>query len=97
MDEKERRRKLIFQMAYASTLGIGLVVTIFGCLYIGILIDRKFGTGNIFTSIFLVLGVLAGFRNFWVFIKKYLMNDPGVKDREQQNGADNKNRTSEED
>lgn len=62
-------------MAYASTLGIGLVITIFGCMYIGILIDRKLGTGNIFTTLFLVLGVFAGFRNFYVFIKKYMKND----------------------
>ena len=65
----------MFEMAYASTLGIGLVVTIFGCLFIGILIDRKLGTGNIFTTLFLVVGVFAGFRNFYVFIKKYMKDD----------------------
>ena len=65
----------MFEMAYASTLGIGLVVTIFGCLFIGILIDRKVGTGNIFTTLFLVVGVFAGFRNFYVFIKKYMKDD----------------------
>jgi ATP synthase protein I len=75
MDDKKKKRRMLFEMAYASTLGIGLVVTIFGCLYIGILIDRKLGTGNIFTTLFLVLGVFAGFRNFYVFIKKYMKND----------------------
>ena len=75
MDDKKKRRRLVFEMAYASTLGIGLVVTIFGCLFIGILIDRKFGTRNIFTTLFLVVGVFAGFRNFYVFIKKYMKDD----------------------
>lgn len=75
MDDKKKRRRMLFEMAYASTLGIGLVITIFGCMYIGILIDRKLGTGNIFTTLFLVLGVFAGFRNFYVFIKKYMKND----------------------
>lgn len=81
MDNKKKRRRTFFELAYASTLGIGLVITIFGCLYIGIFIDRKLGTGNIFTTLFLVLGVAAGFRNFYVFIKKYLKNDkkPGDK------------------
>jgi ATP synthase protein I len=75
MDDKKKKRRMLFEMAYASTLGIGLVITIFGCLYIGVLIDRKLGTGNIFTTLFLVLGVFAGFRNFYVFIKKYMKND----------------------
>jgi ATP synthase protein I len=75
MDDKRKRRRLLFEMAYASTLGIGLVISIFGCLYIGILIDRKLGTGNIFTTLFLVLGAFIGFRNFYIFIKKYMKDD----------------------
>lgn len=80
MDNKKKRRRLLFEMAYASTLGIGLVVTIFGCLFIGVLIDRKLGTRNIFTTLFLVLGVAAGFRNFYVFIRKYMKDDKKVGD-----------------
>ncbi|HEU20739.1 MAG TPA: AtpZ/AtpI family protein [Deltaproteobacteria bacterium] len=81
MENKRKKRRLWFEMAYASTLGIGLVVTIFGCLFIGILIDRKLGTRNIFTTLFLVLGVFAGFRNFYVFIKKYMKEDKKSGDK----------------
>jgi ATP synthase protein I len=63
-------RNSAIQMAYASSIGIAMVLAIFGCLLLGVYLDRKFDSGNVFTLLFLVLGVSAGFRNLYVLIKK---------------------------
>ncbi len=54
--------------AYSLVLGLGLnmVVIIFGCFFVGRLIDVKFGTEPIFMIIFLILGILSAFRNLYV-------------------------------
>ncbi len=78
---------MILEMAYASSLGIALVIAIFGCLYLGLYIDRKLGTGNIFTVLFLAIGIAAGFRNYYIFIKK-LAADDKKPDREIKDEAD---------
>lgn len=70
MDRKERRR-WIFTLAYASSLGIGMAIAIFGSLLIGAWIDRKLGTNNIFATLFFFIGVAAGFRNVFLFLKRY--------------------------
>jgi ATP synthase protein I len=63
-------RNSAIQMAYASSIGIAMVLAIFGCLMLGVYLDRKFDSGNVFTLLFLVVGIGAGFRNLYVLIKK---------------------------
>jgi ATP synthase protein I len=55
-------RKTAIQMAYASSIGIFMVVLIFGGLYLGVFLDRTFGTGYIFTIFLLLAGIIIGFR-----------------------------------
>lgn len=96
MSKKKKKKIIIFEMAYASSLGIALVIAVFGCLFLGLYIDRKLGTGSIFTVLFLVIGVAAGFRNYYIFIKR-LASDAKDPDREikdeahKENGAAKKN------
>jgi ATP synthase protein I len=63
-------RNSAIQMAYASSIGIAMVLAIFGCLLLGVYLDKKFDTGNVFTFLLLVIGIAAGFRNIYVLIKK---------------------------
>ncbi len=63
------------QMAYASSVGIGMVLAIFGSLLLGAWLDRKFGTGHKLSLIFLLIGIIAGFRNIYVLIKKNFPDD----------------------
>ncbi len=63
-------RNSAIQMAFASSIGIAMVLAIFGCLLLGVYLDRKFDSGNAFTLLFLVIGIGAGFRNLYVLIKK---------------------------
>ena len=84
MDKNKKRR--FYEMAYASSLGIAMAIAIFGCLLIGQYLDHKFDTGNnIFTSLFLVIGILAGFRNFYVFIKRFF--DEEERERKSKKGT----------
>lgn len=71
--DKETRKSLI-QVANISSMGIALGVTIFGCFFIGLYLDRTFGTAYLFTFLFLLLGILAGFKNIYELIKKSLGN-----------------------
>ena len=91
MDKEDK--KLLLELGYASSLGIAMAVAIFGSILIGAYIDRKLGTGAKFSALFLLVGVIAGFRTFYVFIKRYLP-DKEVKPerRNVMNGQDNKNR-----
>lgn len=71
-------RNSIMQMAAVSSVGIAMAIAIFGCLYLGIFLDRKFNTGNFFTITFFLLGIASGFRNLYVLIKRYFPNEEPI-------------------
>lgn len=71
-------KKMAIQMAYASSVGIAMVIAIFGGLYLGVYLDKKFGTGYKFTVLLLLIGIFAGFRNLFVLIKKISRNEKPV-------------------
>jgi ATP synthase protein I len=75
--DKDTRKSLI-QVANISSMGIALGVTIFGCFYIGLYLDRKLGTGYLFTFFFLLLGIFAGFKNIYGLIKRSLSDEKPV-------------------
>lgn len=64
-------KKTLFQVAHVSSVGIGMAVAIFGALFIGVYLDGKFGTGPYLAVIFLVMGIIAGFRNYFRLVKRY--------------------------
>ena len=71
-------RKYAMQMAFASTIGIAMVVAIFGCLWLGVYLDRKFDSGYVFTVFFLLIGISSGFRNIYVLIKKNFTDEEQI-------------------
>ena len=56
-------RRAFKELAYYSSLGISVALAIFIGLGIGVWLDRKFDTSPWLTLIFLVFGIIAGFRN----------------------------------
>ena len=60
MDMKEK--PLFKQLMQASTIGINLVLSTFVGLAIGYGLDSLFNTSPWLTLIFLILGIIAGFR-----------------------------------
>jgi len=60
---KKETSKSIRELAYYSSLGISMALSIFIGLFVGIWLDGKFDTPPVLTLIFLGLGIAAGFRN----------------------------------
>jgi len=68
MEEKDR--KLIRMLGVLSTVGLTMVfATVIG-LFIGLKLDKWFGTSPWLTALFLLIGIVAGFRNLFVYARK---------------------------
>jgi ATP synthase protein I len=74
----EEIKQSAIQMAYASSIGIAMVLAIFGCFFLGNWLDRILGTEPYFTLLFLLIGIVAGFRNLYVLIKKYFKDEKSI-------------------
>lgn len=57
-------------MAQVSSLGFAIALAIVIGLALGYWLDRLLGTSPWLTLVFLVLGIVAGFRNLYVIGKK---------------------------
>ncbi|MBU4052995.1 MAG: AtpZ/AtpI family protein [Proteobacteria bacterium] len=68
MDRESRR--WIREIAYYSTVGLSLAFSVFIGLGLGVYLDRRFNTTPWLTLVFLGLGIIAGFRNVLMAIKK---------------------------
>ena len=62
MAEEPREKPLLKQLLEASTVGIQLVLSTFVGFGMGYFLDRFLGTSPWLTAIFLILGIVAGFR-----------------------------------
>ncbi len=67
---KEDTREALKLVGLASTLGLTIVIATFIGLALGLWLDRVFDTSPWLTIIFLLLGIIAGFRNFYRFMSK---------------------------
>jgi ATP synthase protein I len=67
---KRETRRAIRELAYYSSIGLSVALSIFIGLAIGVYLDGKFDTSPWLTLIFLVLGIAAGYRNIGLAIKK---------------------------
>ncbi len=73
-------RKYTLQLATASSMGIALVLTIFGSFYLGLFLDDKLGTRRFFSFLFLFLGIFVGFKNFYLLIKRIFSDEKKEND-----------------
>lgn len=67
---KRETRRAFRELAFYSSLGIAVALSIFIGLFIGLYLDRRFDTSPVLMFVFLGLGIVAGFRNIWLAIKK---------------------------
>jgi F0F1-type ATP synthase assembly protein I len=68
MEEKDR--KLIRMLGVLSTVGLVMVfATVIG-LFVGLQLDKWFGTSPWLTAIFLLFGIIAGFRNLFIYARR---------------------------
>ena len=82
---EEEKKRFIRQLFFLSSTGLSMVLAIFIGLAFGVFLDGKLGTRPWFTLIFLGLGIIAGFRNIFWFIRRYgTSNDKTDEKRDQQ-------------
>lgn len=75
--DKETKQTAI-QMARVSSIGIAMVIAIFGCFYLGRWLDRQLATEPYLTLLFLLIGIAAGFRNMYLLVKRYVKDDKPI-------------------
>ena len=66
----KKNLQYIKELAYYSSIGLSVALSIFIGLGIGVYLDRRFDTNPWLTLIFLGLGIAAGYRNIGLAIKK---------------------------
>ena len=67
---KENNRGIYRQLAKISIIGIEMVVSTFVGLAIGLYLDGLYETKPWLTIFFLIVGIIAGFKNIFLEIKK---------------------------
>lgn len=67
---EEDTKKFLREVGWASTLGFQVAFAPFIGLAIGYWLDNHFGTIPWLTLLFLMFGVIAGFKNYYRFVRK---------------------------
>jgi len=67
---KKETRAWIRELAYYSSLGFSVALSIFIGLGIGVYLDTRFDTSPWLMLVFLGLGIVAAYRNIGLAIKK---------------------------
>ena len=67
---KRETLRYMRELAYFSSIGLSVALSIFIGLGIGVYLDRKFDTSPWLMLVFLGLGIAAGYRNMGLAIKK---------------------------
>jgi ATP synthase protein I len=65
---------------FASSLGIAMVAAILIGLFIGYQLDKWLETSPWFTLIFLVFGIISGFRNIFILSNRAMKDDSDQQD-----------------
>lgn len=76
---KNEDKKTLMQAIMASTIGYQVAFAPFIGIGIGVYLDSKFGTLPYLTIIFLILGIVAGARNYYRFAKQQQEEEKGRK------------------
>lgn len=81
-DKNSPQGRSYWQALNASSAGLVFFLSIVVGAGIGYYLDKFFGTKPYLLLFFLVMGIIAGFRNMWQFIKKSQENiDTADKDK----------------
>lgn len=78
MLDPESRKELMRLLADFGTIGMTVAFSIFIGVWIGYFIDHKVFGGRTtpgFTLFFLLVGIIAAFRNLWLFIRRSTRED----------------------
>ncbi|HMA66976.1 MAG TPA: AtpZ/AtpI family protein [Desulfosalsimonadaceae bacterium] len=71
---KKETRQMVRELGWYSALGFSVALSVFIGLFIGLFLDKVFGTTPWLMFVFLVFGIIAGFNNILLAIKKVNRN-----------------------
>jgi ATP synthase protein I len=78
---KQETRQAWRELAFFSSLGLSVALSIFIGLGIGVFLDRYFDTSPWLMLIFMVLGIAAGFATLGWRLKRAVNSDTPVRPR----------------
>lgn len=90
MNNRRKDHNVFKALALISQLGIGMLVPVFLALFAGRWLDQQLGTEWL-TIIFLILGVLAAYRNFYYYTKPLIKGEKEKENEELFGKDDDKN------
>ena len=64
------KRQLFRSLGLLSSVGISMVAATVIGLFIGLKLDKVFGTSPWLTALFLLFGLIAGFRNLFLYTRR---------------------------
>ena len=64
------RSEIMSALSLFTHIGLTMVICIIGCIFLGIFLDNRLGTGRVFMFIFLALGVASAFWSAYKMIMK---------------------------
>ena len=67
---QEETRKYVRLLALVSSMGISMGLSLVIGLAIGYYLDKWLNTQPVFFFIFLIFGIVAGFRNVYIIMKR---------------------------
>lgn len=76
----EEKKSLIRTLWLVSSMGISFALAIVIGVYCGVKLDEWFGTHHLFFYIFLIFGIIAGFRNIYLIARREIKKDENGKD-----------------
>ena len=77
----EDKKKLIKTLGMISSMGISVAVAIAMGVFIGLKLDAWLGTKPWFFFIFLLFGIVAGFRNIYIIAGREIKKNDSGKDK----------------
>ncbi len=80
---EEEKKSLLKTLGLVSSMGISVALAIAIGVFVGLQLDKWFGTAPWFFFIFLFFGIVAGFRNIYIIAGREIhKNDRGSDKRE---------------
>jgi ATP synthase protein I len=74
------KKKFLKSLSVLSSIGISVVLAIVIGVLIGLKLDEWFGTKPWFFFIFLLIGIIAGFRNIFIIVSREVGKDKSGED-----------------
>ena len=84
----EDRPRLIRTLGFLSSIGISMVAATFIGLAMGYYLDKWLGTSPWLTLVFLVFGIIAGFRNIFELTRRELKRQEDESRKEEDEKGD---------